>query len=365
MTDKQTESLVEDLKPAQGTINIEKLLDNIKDFIEEHAILPDGASTAITLWCLATFNINNFRIFPRLLISSPEKRCGKSTVLDLIEGFVAKPLMTSNMSQASIYRVIELCQPTLIIDEADTFVAGGDNGLTGIINSGHARSRAYVLRCEGTLFVPRRFSTWSPMALACIGDLQTTIMDRSVIIPLRRKTVQETVERLTQDLIFGAHIERRQLLKWSEDNTSAIINNLIIPPDLGNDRAIDNWLPLFTLAKLVSDKWYNECEEAYKLLNTSHSEPDESTLLLSDIHDIFVANNSAKIHSIDIVTALVGQKDKPWCEIRNGRSLTQNGLAVKLKKFGIRPISLRHNGTTTQRGYELQQFTDTFKRYLP
>ena len=360
-----TPSLVEDLTPATKNFDIETLLDNIENFILKHAILPDGASTAITLWCLATFCINYFRIFPKLVLTSPEKKCGKSTVLDLIEGFVHKPLMTSNMTAATIFRAIELCQPTLLIDEADTFVAGNTEGLTGIMNSGHARNRAYVMRCDGKTFVPRKFSTWSPMVLASIGDLQPTIMDRSIKILLRRKTLQETVSRLSIDLPSNVVLERRKLLKWSIDKESDIKSNTIIPPNLGNDRAVDNWLPLFTIAKLVSDTWFEKCQYSYKTLNKVYIEPDISTLLLADIRNIFSSTNDVKILSSELVANLVIPQDKPWCEIRNGGLMSQNGLAIMLKKYGIRPMSIRYNGSTKQRGYELQQFQDTFDRYLP
>lgn len=365
MTEENSNSLVENLTPATGPIKIEDLLDAIENFILKHSVLPDGASTAITLWCLATYNINLFRIFPKLLISSPEKRCGKSTVLDLIELFSYKTLMTSNMSPASIYRVIEIDQPTLLIDEADTFVASGSSEMTGIINSGHARSRAFVIRCGANTFEPIKFSTWSPMVLAAIGDLPDTIMDRSVIIRLRRKTKIETVSRMQPDLFERSAAERSKLLKWSLDNADNIKDNPIEPPDLGNDRAIDNWLPLFTVANLVSEKWSKKCEASYVMLNAVMPEPDLSILLLSDIREIFSNLNEVKILSEDLVARLNSPQDKPWCEIKNGRPLTQNDLAFKLKKYRIKPKSLRYNGSTSKRGYELQHFQDTFDRYLP
>jgi len=365
MTNANSTSLVEDLKPATGSVDIEVLLDNIEGYISKHAILPDGASTAIALWCLATYNINYFRIFPKLLISSPEKRCGKSTVLDLIEIFSYKSLMTSNMSPASIYRVIEIDQPTLIIDEADTFVATGNSEMTGIINSGHGKSRAFVIRCAAKTFDPMRFSTWSPMVLAAIGDLPNTIMDRSVVIMLRRKTSLETVARMPPDLVEKSVAERGKFLKWSLDNADLIKGTLVEPPDLGNDRAVDNWLPLFTIANQVSDRYLKKCEASYKLLNAAHLEPDISTLLLTDIREIFNSHNINKITSVDLVSNLITPKDKPWCEIRHGRPMSQIGLANMLKKYGIRPKTVRHNGSTSHRGYELKQFQDTFDRYLP
>ncbi len=66
--------------------------------------------------------------------------------------------VTSNTSAASIFRIIERFQPTLLLDEADTHLKNNDE-LRGIINSGHHRTAAYVLRVAGDELEPKLFST--------------------------------------------------------------------------------------------------------------------------------------------------------------------------------------------------------------
>ena len=361
---KETKSSnVEKLSPATGVIDADDLLTKIEQYISSHAILPPGASDAIALWCLTTYSINSFRIFPRLFITSPEKRCGKSTVLDLIEAFSHKALITSNMTPATIFRLIDAEQPTLIIDEADTFVANGSSELTGIINSGHAKSRAFVTRCVGDGHDVKSFSTWSPMVLAAIGLLNSTIMDRSIVIPLRRKAKNETSQRIIGDLFSNAQHEREELLKWSIDNSNAIENNQIEPHSCGNDRAVDNWVSLFRVASLVSDNWFRRCEYAYQKLNQHGNEPELPTQLLADIREIFNMHADNKISSADLVNKLIEDKDKPWCECKNGRAISPSYLAQMLKGYGIKSKTIRV-GDKTPKGYELVQFTDSFDRYL-
>lgn len=359
------DNIVEDLQPFPSQVDADKLLNQIEKYISQHAILPNGASVAITLWCLASYNINSFRIFPKLTITSPVKRCGKSTVLDLIEAFSNKSFIVSNISSAAVFRIIEEYQPTLIIDEADTFISGRNDDMVGIINSGHAKTRANVIRCTGETNRPTKFSTWTPMVLASIGTLQGTIMDRSVIIPLKRKSPSQTVQRIRIDLFDVAKPSREKLLKWSIDNETAIKTNTVEPPNLGNDRAVDNWLPLFTLANQVSDKWLKKCKVAYKLLNTHKEDPEISISLLADIRTIFNSLNQVNISSKDLLNKLISDKDQPWCEYKNGRQLTPNGLAVILKPYGIKPKVIRLADGSTPRGYDLKQFTNTFDSYLP
>ena len=358
------QDIVEDLQPSSSVVDIEELLNKIETYISQHAILPKGASTVITLWCLATYNINIFRIYPKLVVFSPDKRCGKSTVLDLIEAFCSRSLITSNISTAGIYRLIDECQPTLIIDESDTFVSGKNKEMVGIINSGHAKNRAFVTRCVGDNHLPKKFSTWTPMVLASIKTLQPTIMDRSVVIPIKRKAKSETVKRISHDLYESRKLDRQKLLKWSIDKMDDIISNPIEPSNLGNDRAVDNWLPLFTIAAQVSDTWLDKCKSAYKLLNDFDDEQNQSTLLFEDIRAIFIEHNNDKIQSASLVNKLCELKDHPWCESKNGRPISQNGLASMLRPYGIKPIGIRFSNQSL-RGYELKQFHDAFDRYLP
>jgi len=364
MAQNNSQSIVEDLTPSTKTIDLAPLLDDIEKFISARMILPQGASVATTLWCAATYGINLFRIFPKLTIISPEKRCGKSTLLDLVDGFSNKALITSNITPPAIYRLIDQDQPTLIIDEADTFISNGSSDMVGIINSGHAKSKAFASRCVGTNHDVKQFSTWTPMALAAIGVLQSTIMDRSIIIPLRRKTIGDSTISIEPDLRDTVINARCQLLKWFIDNQVAIQNSFFIPPNLGNDRTVDNWAPLFTIANQASPDWLRKCEDAYRRLTGYEEEPLVSTLLLTDIRLIFMSLGSANISSANLVAKLIEDKDKPWCEIRNGGAISQNGLATMLKIYGIKPKVIRLN-SSTPRGYELAQFVDAFDRYLP
>ena len=347
----------------KNKVDIEKVLDTVVQYLNKHAILPQGASEAIALWCLASNDIDLFRIYPKLTIYSPEKRCGKSTVLDLVDAFAYKTLMTSNMSSASIYRVIDKHKPTLIMDEADTYVQGGNSELTGIINSGHSKSKAYVTRCRPKSLDVERLSTWTPMVLASIGKLQSTIMDRSIAIQLRRKTMQENVERIPQDFRDKTQNIRVDMEQWIEKNSDAIKNNTIEPLYLGNDRAVDNWLPLFTIANQVSDRWLKKCEWAYKILTVVEQEQDLSTSLLEDIREIFIKTSISKFPSAQLVEKLIEDKDKQWCECNKGRVLTQNTLAKMLKTYDIKPKTIRHAGSTL-RGYEIGQFRASFDSYL-
>src|SRR6266540_721486 len=105
-------------------VNGAELLDEVAATIRRYVILPSDASAiAVVLWIAATHAIPAWNCAPRLVIRAPEKRCGKSRLLDMVEAMCHRPLLTTNASPSAVYRSIGMAPhdpPTLLIDEADT-----------------------------------------------------------------------------------------------------------------------------------------------------------------------------------------------------------------------------------------------------
>lgn len=330
--------------------------------IRKHCILTDDEIHAIVLWIIASYMIDSVRIFPKLTLISPEKRCGKTTTMEIIMSLSKDGLLASNVSQPVLFRLTTLYKPTLLIDEADRFVKGGDPNLVGIINSGHTKSGATVLRCEGESFEPRAFSTWMPMVLASIQNLDATIMDRSIVINIRRKKTSEHVHRLPMDILNLCKPIREKLLRWGVDTAPQVQANLVEPSSIGNDRAKDNWLPLFSVANQINDMWQKRCESAYKGL-TPPNDLELSTELLRDIREIFHWHSGPKISTQELIGALSNDEDKPWRRCNNGKSINAHYMANTLAPYGVKP-SMHRFSDVTRRGYEKALFEDAFERYL-
>jgi hypothetical protein len=82
------------------------------------------------------------------------------------------------------------------MDEADTYlsprVAANHEGLRGLVNAGHRRG-AKAYRSEGREHTPTPNEAFAAVAVAGIGDLPGTILDRSVIVLMRRRSPREEV----------------------------------------------------------------------------------------------------------------------------------------------------------------------------
>jgi len=107
-------SIVSDVEEWHEAIQGDQLLSELRKIYKQYAILPEGADIALSLWTLGTYCFDAFRIYPMIGVSSPEKRCGKSTVMSLLQALTNKALLSSSISPAAIYRVAELCKPSLL-----------------------------------------------------------------------------------------------------------------------------------------------------------------------------------------------------------------------------------------------------------
>jgi putative DNA primase/helicase len=74
-------------EPWPEPVNGALLLSNIADAIRDYVVMSDAARDTTALWSLHSYLLDQSLVTPRLAISSPEKRCGKTTLLD-----VARPL---------------------------------------------------------------------------------------------------------------------------------------------------------------------------------------------------------------------------------------------------------------------------------
>lgn len=355
------------IEPWGDSVTAAELLQNLSYTFKRFAILPEHADTVLALWVVFTWLIDHVGVSPILAISSPEKRCGKTTVISILGNLVCKPILASNISAAALFRTIELWKPTIIIDEADTFIRDSDE-LRGIINSGHTRPTAYVIRTTGEDHTPKRFSTWGAKAIAIIGSLPDTLNDRSIVIQLRRKLIHEKTEKLR-------HVEpklfqdlQRKLLRFASENAELIKNSHTYFPDniRISDRALDNWEPLLAIAKLAGNAWVEKVYQAARSFSGNDKESlPIGTELLKDIEKIFQDKLLLKIHTVELINYLCEDEESPWSmyNIRGiDKKITPRQLSKLLSPYQISTRNIEIAGVQ-RKGFDKFQFAETWERY--
>lgn len=360
----ELEKLFQTVQPWEHPVNGIELLNSIEKTIDLHIACDPSTKIATALWILYTWAIDAMQIAPIACITAPEKRCGKTQLLTLIGELCYKPLPTSNISASALYRAIDLWKPTLLIDEADTFVKNNED-LRSIINAGHSRKNAYAIRCDGDENKPTTFCVWGAKAICGIGRLPETIEDRSILLRLRRKLPNEKKQRLRHSNQAEWHDIRRMCLRWVKDNFELIRNAYPILPNQLNDRAQDNWESLFKIAHVAGTEWLEKANQSALAINSFEMDtPNTNEQLLSDIKHILDNMTDSKIFGDDLLNTLISDSEKIWATYNYNSSLSRHQLTKKLGEFGVKSKDVNIGGRT-KKGFELKQFKDAFLRYLP
>jgi putative DNA primase/helicase len=359
-----TPLVFEEPEPCAEPVDLGDLLDDIADLLSRHVILPAGAADAVALWISMTWAAEHADCAPILLVKSPMPRCGKTTLLDVIGELARRPLPAASITASALFRAVEMVKPTLIIDEGDAFLAASDE-LRGVINCGHTRTTAFVIRTVGDDHEPRRFDTFGPKVIAMIGSPAATILDRSIVIELRRRLPSESVERLTRAARRAFAPIRSRLARWTADHGHKV--EYLDPdiPSVLNDRAADSWRPLLAIADLAGDDWPDRARSAAVTLAGGAEPVDMGTELLADVRAAFQRAAGDRMTTAELLTELVADDLRPWKTLNHGSPMSPRQLAKRLAGFDVRPQTIRLPTGRTAKGYLRERLTDAFARYLP
>lgn len=362
--DGGTTELFPDVESWPLPVDGAALLASVYQIIAEHVIADPPTICAAALWIVHTYCMDVLTVSPLAHISSPEMRCGKTVLLTAMMRLVYRPLPVANISTAAIFRTVERWAPTLGIDEVDAFLRDNEEA-RGLINSGLYREQARVIRCEGDNHEPTVFRTWAPKILCGIGKLAGTIEDRSIPLRMRRKVAGEVAANIRRSDPKPWLDLQSQLTRWAEDHRHRIAAARPDPAGGLSDRAQDCWEPLLAIADEAGGEWPRRARKAALALHgTEEVTPSIGVELLRDVEAAFKDRGVSRLSSRELLEILAGDDDAPWATWNRGKPMSARQLAGRLAEFEIAPKPLRIEGGAPVKGYELEDFKDTFCRYL-
>jgi Protein of unknown function (DUF3631) len=355
-------------EPWPDPVDTATVLDELAATLARHMFMSQDTITAAALWCAHTWVFERFDRTPRLAITSPTKRCGKSTLLEILEMVCRRSLRADSISASGVFRTVEAFSPVcLLVDEADSFLPDNEE-LRGILNSGFARG-GRIVRIVDTKDgpTPMYFATFAPVALAAIKSVPDTIADRSVPIRLARKAKQERVTLMRAQGSRPALVEiARKLARWSADNRERLGTDPPIPDAMG-DREGDISVVLLAIADHAGGVWAGKARNALLAVFGTRAKDDGDTevgvQLLTDIRSVFLGRSALKMGSKDLCERLAEIEESPWAEWNHEKPITPPRLARLLRPFKVRPATIR-SGEGTEKGYHRVAFEDAWKRYL-
>src|ERR1043166_3870409 len=350
------------IEPWPLPVDGAELLDQVAARYALHLVLPPGAADVLALWTEHAHACAAFAHTPRLNLSSAHPGCGKTTTLDLLATMTPRPLRTENLTAPVLFRLIDQHQPTLLLDEVDSYLPQAEE-LRGLLNAGHKRG-ACAYRCEGESNAVRAFKAFAPAALAGIGNLPGTLHDRSIRLPLVEAEPGELAASFDSLHTEVETVLCRKLARWAQDNFAALQSCDPALPATAFNRLADNWRPLFAIAQVAGGDWPRLAAEAFASLSAKESRDGEGLgrLLLADIRQIFAQRGSDRLSSRQLVDCLCALADRPWREAQQGgKPINEIWLGRRLGRCGVRSHNIRL-GDRQAKGYEFGDFAEAFDR---
>ncbi|NYE27313.1 hypothetical protein HDE78_000238 [Rhodanobacter sp. K2T2] len=359
-----TDKVFSDVDPWFEPVDGSALLADICKTLHEHVIADGPTITAAALWSMHTWCMDALTVSPLAHITAPEKRCGKTVLLTALSRLAYRPLPVSNISPAALFRSMELWQPTLLIDEADTFLRDNEEA-RGLINSGLYRETAFVLRTAGDEHTPTAFRTWGAKVVCGIGKLADTIEDRSIPLRMRRKVPGESVHNIRlSDRQIWMSLQSR-MARWADDNRDCISCARPLFAHGLNDRAQDCWEPLLAIADICAGEWPGKARAAALALHGVEEEtPSIGAELLRDVTAVFDRRMTTRLATAIVIEELTKDDELPWSTWNRGRPISPRQLSARLGEFGIKSKNLKMSNGSVPKGYDLNDFRDAIHRYL-
>lgn len=360
---------------------LSNVLDEVRRTIGQYVYAPTAALDIATLWVAMTWIAADCLTLPLAVIQSPVPASGKSTLLDVMSRMSYNSINGISITAAVLFSMPE--PPTLFIDEADTFFGNKDE-LSGIVNAGHTRANASVLRAsvgeDGRQV--SSFNVFYPKAISQLGNvLSPATLSRAVIIRMAAKPENIKLRKL----LFAPwqFREVQAALKDSLENIrphffkSQIAASKALEQIGLSNREADNYIPLYAIASAASGEWAARCLFAARALVEPAKSLSTGQEILTNIQAIMpsLGTHTDKttgettpvqvIGSNDLLTQLLFKDDFGWNEYNNGRPLTVRLLAQLLKPFGVTPDLHRPKGSAPKRGYSIAQLEMAISQYLP
>lgn len=347
------------------------LLAEVVRFVRRYVVMTHAQLVATALWVAHTHAVMAAEQTPYLLVTSPEKQCGKTRLLEVLQLLVARPWPAILPSEAVVYRYIDRSAPTLLLDEVDTIFnprsADKHEGLRALLNAGNRRG-ARVPRCVGTSAEVAEFDVYSPKALAGIGTLPDTITDRSLPVRLRRRSPGEKVRRFRRrrDEPRGRALHDR-LATWAREHDQALGQARPTPPEELSDRMQDACEPLLAIADRCGDPWPELARQALIELCTGERPDDVESMRLRLLRDTQVVFGDRRAMPTErLLERLVELSESPWGSYY-GRKLEARDLAALLRHYGIKSTNVRYKSgegpSRILKSYRRQDLIDAWQRY--
>jgi hypothetical protein len=236
-----------------------RLIESLAKYLDFPGETAPGSIAMLCCWVLLSYVFPAFDAVPYLAVGGPAGS-GKSRVFELLAQLCFRPLSTSNLSNAALFRHLDAFGGVALLDEAERLRESRSPDVAELLSSllaGYRRGGC-ATRCEavGDGFELRHFAVYGPKAVACINSLPPALASRCIPVPMFRSPPGSSKPRLRVEQDAERWQTLRDALHSLAMESGPELLDLprrqdVCPPMSG--RHFELWQPLLAIAAWLED----------------------------------------------------------------------------------------------------------------
>lgn len=300
-----------------------------------------GITAMLTTWTILSYVYPAWPAVPYLYAGGPAGS-GKTCLFNVLARLVFRPLSSSSMTAASLFRTLHARGGVLLLDEAEQLrdtksPEVGD--LRTMLLAGYKRGgSATRLESVGDGFQTITYDVYCPKSLACISGLPAALASRAIPImmfrappgskkPLRRIDANPARWQVLRDALHAMALEHGP--RWLELTRRSDV----CPPMGGRDHEL--WQPLLAIASFIEETGARGLvrllqEHALATIDATRDDqtPDHDETLLRIL--AAAIKDSARLTPGEILD--LAKED----DAEGFRRWSPRGVAEHLKRYGLK-----------------------------
>jgi hypothetical protein len=368
---------------TNNPVNSQALIGKIVDLYSQYLSCSPEQLDLLALWTMHTHSMPAAPFSPFLNIHSRQKQSGKSLCLELLRLLCDEPemhiaaspsLLLHQLADASHDGENEFTGTLLLDDCHATFGTRMNLKLQGLLTASFQQHGFYTVEAKGAEgYEMQQLHVFFPTAFAGHGRLPACLADRSILINLEPKPPGSPCQPFRfYDALKLARPISLDLREWGGKNYETMCaiapyRQDQFPPGL-TSRQQDCAEPLLHIADFIGGEWPQRARQA--LVNAfalaAFEDFYHSSQILSDLRDAFAEKgNPGWISTADLLAFLHTMEDRTWDDWSKGKPMKPKDLAGLLAPFGIHSHNHRTSPDKVIKGYNLEDFQESWNHHLP
>ncbi|MCY2929853.1 MAG: hypothetical protein NTV86_10240 [Planctomycetota bacterium] len=325
-----------------------QVTEQVAHFLDMPADKAPGVVATLTLWVLLTYIHPVFDAVPYLYVGGP-LGSGKSRVFEILARLVFRPIGSSNLTAACLFRTLNNQGGVLLLDEAERLrESTPDVGeILSMLLAGYKRGgKATRLEAVGDTFKTTEFDVYGPKAVACVAGLPPALASRCIPLTMFRASPGSPKPRRRLDAPpLPWQSLRDDLHALAAEHGSVWLDlpkQVDVCPEMSG-RNFELWQPLLALAAWIEAAGACGLSEIVKqhaldCIDAGRNDqvPDADEVLLRTVADM--VRGGEVFTAGDILTAVQGHDANLF-----GRWMGRT-VSNRLKLYGIPPARKSTNG---------------------